>query len=336
MKITPSQNMVFSLPGGYTSIDPVSIDYPCVTKGKMTDADYANAEKDSVLNLLPNLTMRYAIRDVSAGATFSPVVKTAKGEQYQVVVDYTQSTTLLLPLEGDTRKPSSPANPGSFFWNTPTSPQKTVPRNLMLPSEEKDKANESNPGSANSSPATTQASSQESFSVEPALSKQPIPVYVGIGVRVTANLISDDVDVDISSLAAINLAVQQHYLHGTLVIQTLGISGEGVADAVPIPSELSTESVQSALTAIGSMKAKISNPNIRCVPQVLAIHNTDKYADSELNDILLRILIATGLPCNDPEKLAIKPRVCCSYDEAPDTQPSSTQPVPATSPTPTN
>ena len=105
-------------------------------------------------------------------------------------------------------------------------------------------------------------------------SGRQVPTYVGIGLRLTANLIVNSGSVDLGNLIAIGAAAQAKQVSGTLVIQTLGISGESVASALPIPSEISAASIQNALVAIGTIKSKIYDPNTSLSPRVIGIYKS--------------------------------------------------------------
>jgi hypothetical protein len=100
-----------------------------------------------------------------------------------------------------------------------------------------------------------------------------VPTYVGIGLRLSANLTVNSGTVDLANLIAIGAAAQAKQLSGTLVIQTLGISGETVASAIPIPSEISESSIQNALVAIGTIKSKIYDDRTSISPRVIGIYN---------------------------------------------------------------
>jgi len=100
-----------------------------------------------------------------------------------------------------------------------------------------------------------------------------VPIYVGIGLRLTANLIVNSGSVDLANLIAIGAAAQAKQLSGTLVIQTLGISGESISSAIPIPSEISESSIQNALVAIGTIKSKIYDDKISISPRVIGIYD---------------------------------------------------------------
>jgi hypothetical protein len=100
-----------------------------------------------------------------------------------------------------------------------------------------------------------------------------IPVYVGVGLRLTAHVSVISGSVNLTNLAAIGAAVTAKQANGTLVIQSLGIGGESIASAIPIPSEINETTIQNALMAIGTIKAKTYDAKTNISPRVLAVYN---------------------------------------------------------------
>lgn len=98
-----------------------------------------------------------------------------------------------------------------------------------------------------------------------------VPTYVGVGLRLSANLFVRKGNVDLGNLIAIGAAAQANQLTGTLVIQTLGISGKSVA--LPVPSEISVSSIQNALVAIGTIKGKIYDADTAISPRVVGTYD---------------------------------------------------------------
>ena len=84
-----------------------------------------------------------------------------------------------------------------------------------------------------------------------------IPVYVGVGLRLTADLQVIKGNINLSSLGAIAAEVQAGKASGTLVVQTLGVTGKQVSTSLPLPSELNQTTVQNAILSLGSIKAII-------------------------------------------------------------------------------
>ena len=53
-----------------------------------------------------------------------------------------------------------------------------------------------------------------------------VPVYVGVGLRLTANITVSEGKVDLGNLFALGVAAQAKQVTGTMVVQTLGVSGQ--------------------------------------------------------------------------------------------------------------
>lgn len=117
-----------------------------------------------------------------------------------------------------------------------------------------------------------------------------VPVYVGVGLRLTANVTVKEGSVDLGNLFALGVAAQAKQISGTLVIQSLGLSGEGVSPLIPIPSEINPTTIQNALIAIGAIKAKIYDGKITVVPRVVGVYNNLGGGQETINGFISTIL----------------------------------------------
>jgi len=117
-----------------------------------------------------------------------------------------------------------------------------------------------------------------------------VPVYVGVGLRLTANVHVKEGNVDLGNLFALGVAAQAKQVSGTLVVQTLGLSGEGVSPLIPIPSEINPTTIQNAVQAIGAIKAKIYDGNISVVPRVVGVYNNLGGGQETINGFISTIL----------------------------------------------
>lgn len=117
-----------------------------------------------------------------------------------------------------------------------------------------------------------------------------VPVYVGVGLRLTANVTVKEGSVDLGNLFALGAAAQAKKISGTLVIQSLGLSGEGVSPLIPIPSEINPTTVQNALMAIGAIKAKMYDGKITVVPRVVGVYNNLGGGQKTINGFISTIL----------------------------------------------
>lgn len=130
-----------------------------------------------------------------------------------------------------------------------------------------------------------------------------IPVYVGFGVRLTATLKVSQNKVNISGLGAISAGAEAGKISGTLVMQSLGITGESVRSNFPVQSEINQSTIQNALISIGSIKS-LADDTIRTYiePRVLGFYNTIGGGTEVVNKItteLARERVVWYQPCLD-------------------------------------
>jgi hypothetical protein len=100
-----------------------------------------------------------------------------------------------------------------------------------------------------------------------------IPVYVGVGLRFTATVTVNEGTVDLGNLFALGLAAESKKVTGTLVIQTLGISGKDISSLIPMPSQINTTTIQNAIMSLASIKTKIYDDSIDLNPRVVGFYN---------------------------------------------------------------
>jgi hypothetical protein len=122
-----------------------------------------------------------------------------------------------------------------------------------------------------------------------------IPVYVGVGLRLTANIHVTKGKVDLGDLFAIGAAASSEKISGTLVLQTLGISGESVSATIPFPSEINNNSIQNAILALGAIKAKIYDPKTVITPRIVGVYNTLGGGTNTINSFISNLLKDTQL-----------------------------------------
>lgn len=101
-----------------------------------------------------------------------------------------------------------------------------------------------------------------------------IPVYVGVGFRLTATISEVKGSVNISSLSALSVAADAGRITGSLVVQTLGVTGEQISQLLPIPSELNSTTIQNAVSAMGAIKAVLYDDETHIEPRVVGFRRT--------------------------------------------------------------
>lgn len=128
-----------------------------------------------------------------------------------------------------------------------------------------------------------------------------IPVYVGVGLRLTADLQVLKGTVNLSSLGAIAAGVEAGRASGSLVVQTLGITGKQVSTALPLPSELNQTTVQNAILSLGSIKAIIfDSQNTNTTPRVTGMYLPIRDASEDLVNRIVSELAREAIPWAHP------------------------------------
>ena len=137
-----------------------------------------------------------------------------------------------------------------------------------------------------------------------------IPVYVGVGLRLTASVTVTKATANLASLGAISADAAAGKLTGSLVVQTLGLTGKTVATSLPLPSELNQTTIQNAILSLGSIKAVLYDPNTQVAPRVVGIYNPIGGGQQLVNGII-SVLASNPLrwfrPCADTTQASTKP-----------------------------
>ena len=199
-----------------------------------------------LLEVLPDISVRFAVASFAAdgGLTFGPAKVTLEGSSYRAVVDYVNVDAI--PITFHVRK------------FVKTAGDSTVPRRLhdrIIPAD-----------TVVGFEAVIVEDPEDLDSEERQLllnvekyDEVTIPVYVGIGMRIAADIRAHKGGVALTSLANIAAAAQANALSGTLTVQTLGVTGRSVATALPLPSKLDQTTVENGILALGSSRALIYN-----------------------------------------------------------------------------
>jgi len=126
-----------------------------------------------------------------------------------------------------------------------------------------------------------------------------VPVYVGVGLRLTANVTVNEGSVNLGSLFALGLAAQAKQIAGTFVVQTLGISGESISTIIPMPAEINSSTIQNAILSLGTIKAKMYEADTNITPRVVGVYNTLGGGPETINGFISSLL-------QEPQFLIIK------------------------------
>lgn len=237
----------------------------------------------SVLESLPDNAVRMAIKQISGKFTSSLGASSlgVEGSRYQVVLDYinVDSTNILFYIQ-----------PGD---------KNVQPIVLRVPDE-----------TERNSPTQSKFLSEKERNRGKLEVNTVIPVYVGVGLRLTADIKVLRGSVNLASLAAVASSVEAGNASGSLVVQTIGLTGKQVSVSLPMPSELNQTTVQNAILALGSIKAIINDENSATVtPRVTGIYLPIKGGSDELVNKIVSELARYPIPwmraCGPSNKLAI-------------------------------
>jgi len=217
-----SNEQVFALKG-YQPIDPIAI-------------NYNNFKNEGIINCFPNEATRVAIGKISRNGSlsFGSNVVTKKGENYTIIIDYIKYMTTSLPAKYSYVLGYNHGNAEIIETLQTRFGNLNGARKFKQEISEKDSTN-------------SRSSNQQ---------KIKIPVYVGVGLRIQANIIilDDSLNINLGSLYNLGIAASQNKLNGTLIIQTLGVSGPQISSALPIPDKINESTIQNAITALATIK----------------------------------------------------------------------------------
>jgi hypothetical protein len=222
----------------------------------------------NLLDSLPDNAVRMAIKQISGNANISLGASSVgmEGSRYQVILDYinVDSTNIRFSI-----KKSGDAALEVI----------RIPDNLELQSPLQSKF----------------LSERDKSAVD--TGNTVIPVYVGVGLRLTADIKVIKGNVNLASLGAIAASVEAGNASGSLVVQTIGVTGKQVSVSLPMPSELNQTTVQTAILSLGSIKAIIYDEKSSIVtPRVTGIYLPVPNASEELVNKIVSELARYPIP----------------------------------------
>lgn len=222
---------------GYQPIDPISI-------------DDRQVRIDSMIYNFPNEATRVAIGKMTRNGSLSFGTNTVarKGESYTIIIDYIKYHTTSIPAQ--------------YTYSQENSGETTLI----------DESLETLFGEIASRKEVSLLGLKDGLqSKNRNKQKIKIPVYVGVGLRIQANIlvIKDSLDLNLGSLYNLGTAAAKNDINGTLIIQTLGISGQQISSAIPIPDKISESTIQNAITSLATIKSKLYDNDTSIKPQVV-------------------------------------------------------------------
>src|SRR5204862_8241997 len=100
-----------------------------------------------------------------------------------------------------------------------------------------------------------------------------IPIYSGIAVRIRAEFTALASNLNISGLPGLGAAASANQIVGRLTVQTLGITGPDVTGLMPILSDISIASIQSAVQGLPAIKAKLYEDSSVAYPKIVGFES---------------------------------------------------------------
>lgn len=214
---------------GYVPVDPLPV----------RDEGQGRCSSAELLDRLPDLSVRFAVADAeqSGGLEFGPSQVTVKNQTYRAVLDYINADSIpaVMQIDKITRR----------FGKVPFS----------------DASIDDDVVGFEATLIGFGRGGRATFSTEDASSILVFPIYVGVGLRLTADIRALEGKINLSSLAAIGANAEADNLTGTMTVQTLGVTGKPIATALPLPNKLDQTTIEQSILAIGTTRAILYNTN---------------------------------------------------------------------------
>lgn len=237
--------------------------------------DNGDPDKVDVMDALPDHTVRMAVRKTSGTGSggFGPVAVSVSGERYQIIVDSIFADTTNVPL-------------AIKIGNGGTSQKlMSLPENI--------------PVEADIQVVRLKKVANDFYGLERApdgFEEVTIPVYVGVGLRLTAHIDTNKGGVNLSNLTAVAANVEADRMSGALTMQSLGVFSAQVGSIFSFQSTLNTTSIQNALVGLGAVKAGIYDNDTGSRPRVTGIYNPLPTSDPELMNKIYSALARYPIP----------------------------------------
>lgn len=317
----PSQTTTAHISGySYIPIDPLAVNLPNSIK---------SVSGSNLFKTLPDNAVRvsFAEKDQSGNLNYGSSGLSVSNGDYRIVVDYINADTAILSVRirrtvlcrtngEDTFVKVVPVDvspnslPRGYITNSDFYNVTVVRTNGLNTNQTTDNNRFSNAGSnvANesvlldetshsffNSPTTTLSNSQDTLrrQYDEALyqgKQYNIPIYVGVGLRVTADFRTLQANLNISGLGVASGGAQGNAVSGTLALQTLGVNGKGIAAALPsFPLKLDENAVENAVNALGTIKAALYDPDTYVYPRIVGLYLPLRGNQQLVNSIIAQM-----------------------------------------------
>ncbi|MBK6728885.1 MAG: hypothetical protein IPG63_17000 [Xanthomonadales bacterium] len=239
----------------YVPVDPFpvkSVDGDSCKEGSDGQAAGKRVWKP-LLEALPDNAVRMLVEqfDRSGGITYGTSKAGAKGESYRVTVDYINADTINVPVAITRLAHQANGTKHEVDLFSELGPEHDPKR------------------------VSYRVQRIDTTAPDPDVDPRAvfnIPVYVGVGLRVSANVTVIGANANISGIGVIGYEAEAERLRGSLVVQTLGINGKAIAAALPIQSELNRTTAQNAIVAVGSIKSLLYAQETITSPRVVGLY----------------------------------------------------------------
>ncbi len=271
---------------GYVPLDPLSVEVTntperCAVQGKA---------RVPLLEALPDLSIRFAVADIdsSGGLSFGPSKVTQTSGTYRAVLDYVNVDVI----------------PVNFLINKVVvdaggTPLLTSPSDPVGPGESISRYNVSYLPTGRD---ISEAEDAANFEVV------TVPVYVGVGLRLSADIRALRGNINISGLGVIGAQAEAGALTGTLTVQTLGVNGRSIAMALPLPNKLDQTTIEAGVLAIGGSRAMLytagtEDGQVTATPRIVGLYSPIGSDPRLINAIYSELSLARPRwewPCRSP------------------------------------
>lgn len=281
----------------YVPIEPTLVETTCGSQ----KSNCSRITKDRLLDSLPDNSVRLATQKVfgkgNLNLGFVGASIGSEGNTYDVIIDFVNTETVNVQFLGywqgfrintetgkiQERITSANSQSGSFpgkktFIERPFNAGDTVWRLVIYKrlDVDDDKNNLLRENGGASSFLESAPENENIFN---------IPTYIGIGLRLRANVTVLKGKVDLSSLGSIAAAVESERASGTLSVQTIGVTGKTARESLQLINKIDDSTIQSAIQSLASIKASIDGESTSLTPRVLGIQNTIGVDASGINTI---------------------------------------------------
>lgn len=309
----------------YIPVEPSEVNINC----KQLSGDGNNCgsvTKTSLLNALPDNSVRIATRlvssDMKAGIPAFGAEIGLEGNSYEVIIDFVNTQTINKQFIGvwsvtvpDTVTPSDRRcypyersvlanNPLNAYevWTLRADPNNDIEKfNQGESARSENKQIRLRCGALANYFDLTDGDTIPYDKIAVTPEKFNVPVYIGIGLRLRANVTVKKGEVNLSNLTALTAAVESGDATGTMSVQTIGISGRAARTSLLLLDKIDMTTIQNAIQVLASIKASIELEDTTITPRIVGFHNTIGAGSQGVNLIhsLLASEVNTSLVIDD-------------------------------------